>query len=86
MEVKSISKPSGESNNEEEPIFTAQLRKQADGVLEGGWCLPDIGTFAVLICDFDSLFPFEQVAKGLFCCRESAFCNGLSGLKVGRSS
>lgn len=49
MKVECIGGPSSESDQEEEPTLSGQLREEREGILQRQWTLPFCAIFAVLI-------------------------------------
>lgn len=66
VEVEGISTPSAESDDEEKPVFGAELGQQAEGVLQRLWGLPFGVLLAIVVCDNDTLLPDEEVTPRLF--------------------
>lgn len=83
VEVKGIGTPSGETDDEEEPVLGAQLSHETDGVLQRLRGPPFSVLLAVFIADNNSLFPDEEVPEGLFGSWDDTLCNGVSRLVNG---
>ncbi|KAI6751963.1 hypothetical protein HG531_006659 [Fusarium graminearum] len=80
VEVKGISGPGAEADEEEDPVLGRQLSHETDGVLDRVWVPPFGCLFTMFVCDDDALLPDEEISKGLLGCRNDALDHGASGL------
>lgn len=77
MEVKGISGPGAEADNEEDPVLEGELGHEADGVLERFGIPPLSSLLAVLVVDDDALLPDEEVLEGLLGRGQDALGHGV---------
>lgn len=82
MEIKSISRPGAEADDEEDPVFGRELSHQTEGILNGIGVSPFAMCLAMLVGDNNTLIPDEEVTERLFGSCEDALSERVGGFAV----
>lgn len=77
VEVKGISGPGAEADDEEDPVLERELGHQTDGVLERVGIPPFSSLLTMLVVDDDALLPDEEVLEGLLGRGQDALGHGI---------
>ena len=67
MEIKGICSPSRESDEEESPVASLELCKQAERIRQWLRILPFCSFLSICIDDGDSVLPAKEIGKRLLC-------------------